>query len=256
MIESPQNQHIKYIKKIKSSRKFRHTEKTFLIEGENWLHEAMATPDELKAIFYTEEWVNQEKNQSLLQGSTAFQYVVSDAVMKAISDTTSPPGIAALIKQPNFQLPKDLLFILVLDGISDPGNLGTIVRTAAAAGIDALFLSPNCVDIYNPKVVRSCVGTLLKLPFLQTSWERIKEFTTQVPIYGLDAQANQTYTAVNWQKPSALMVGNESKGLSKEGRELLSSTISIPMARNVESLNASMAAGIVLFEALRQKGLN
>ncbi|MEM7335056.1 MAG: RNA methyltransferase [Chloroflexota bacterium] len=253
MIQSVQNQQVKYLKKLKANRKFRFSEGLFLIEGNNWLREVVGFPHLLQSIYVTEDWLSQPLNVVLLENIHRQHTVVSNAVMKAISDTSSPPGVVGVVSHLSLPLPKKPIFLLVLDNISDPGNAGTLFRTAAAAGIEGILLSPNCVDPYNPKVIRSCVGTLFKLPILQKSWSEIETLTKDIPIYGLDANADLYYTAVSWQQPACLMVGNESKGLSPEGRAILANAISIPMANQVESLNASMAAGIVMFEAVRQK---
>ena len=253
MIESSQNQTIKYINRLKANRRFRDSENCFVMEGGKWLREASLFPNLLTAVFYTDIWFNNKENEALLTKVVAKKAQVTQSVMNSLSDTTTPSGVLAIGSKPNLPLPKKPSFILILDTISDPGNMGTLIRTAAAAGVEAILLSPNCVDIFNPKVVRSSMGGILKIPILQKSWPEIQAFSQKLATYALDAQGSTPYTAVDWTVNTSLIVGNEGHGLSKKSISIAANLIAIPMHDSVESLNASMAAGIVLFEAVRQK---
>jgi RNA methyltransferase, TrmH family len=143
--------------------------------------------------------------------------------------------------------------LLVLDEISTPGNLGTMLRTAAAAGADGVLLGPGCVDLYNPKVVRGSMGAHLRLPAHSQSWDEIAQTVQRMQVWLATVQAERAYTAVNWQPPSALIIGSEATGASEAARQLATGSITIPMHAATESLNAAMAAGIILFEAVRQR---
>lgn len=253
MIESTQNQRVKYVRKLQSNRRFRNSEGCFVIEGSKWLHEFSVFQDNLTAVYYTDHWLANEQNQLLLHTFNTEKFAVSETVLNAMSATQTPSGVIATARKPTIALPTTIEFILILDSIADPGNLGTIIRTAAAAGVQGVILSPDCVDLYNPKVVRSSMGALLKVPIEQKSWAEIKALCQRLPVYALDANGKTLYSQVDWTKPAVLMVGNEGHGLSNEGRAIASSILSIPMQNAVESLNASMAIGIVLFEAVRQK---
>jgi TrmH family RNA methyltransferase len=152
--------------------------------------------------------------------------------------------------------------LLVCDAIQDPGNLGTILRAAEAAGVNAVWLSPGCVDPYNPKVVRAAMGAHFRLPiFAESAWEVIPAQLTrlhpsEIGLFAADAGADTPYDAVDWTRPATLIVSNEAHGLSREARHLATQRgglISIPMAGGTESLNAAMSAAIILFEAARQR---
>ena len=175
--------------------------------------------------------------------------------MQAMSDTSSPAGVLAVVKMRPRPLPAKPSLLLILDGINTPGNLGTILRTAGAAGVDGVLLGPDCVDLYNPKVVRGGMGAHLRLPIHSHSWIEIREVVEELPVWVAAVEAEMGYTAVNWQQPSALIIGSEAAGASSEALHLATGQITIPMQAVTESLNAAMAAGIILFEAVRQRSL-
>jgi TrmH family RNA methyltransferase len=143
-----------------------------------------------------------------------------------------------------------------LDAIHDPGNLGTIFRTAAAAGADLLLLSPQCADPYAPKVIRSGMGAHLKLPFRQLQWQEISAFFLQFPeirILASDMEGGLPHWRHDLTQPLALIIGSEAEGICQQAEQLASEKIFIPMAERVESLNAAVAAGILMFETVRQR---
>jgi len=145
---------------------------------------------------------------------------------------------------------------LICDRISDPGNLGTLLRTSAAANVDAVLLSPDTVEAFNPKVVRAGMGAHFHLPIDSLSWAEIKERTTNLKIYLADAQhgiRTKQYDLVNWVQPCALIISSEADGASDEAKAIAQESVYIPMQRNVESLNAAVAGSIILFEAVRQR---
>jgi TrmH family RNA methyltransferase len=178
--------------------------------------------------------------------------VVSPAVMAAAAGTQTPPGLLAIVPQPCWTAPAPG-WVLVLDQISDPGNLGTILRTADAAGMDAVYLMPGTVDAYNPKVVRAGMGAHFHMPLLETSWEALPAQLGSARLYLAEAHDGQPYTEVHWRAPCALIIGSEASGPSQAARALAHAIVHIPMAGRAESLNASVAAGILIFEAARQR---
>jgi TrmH family RNA methyltransferase len=149
--------------------------------------------------------------------------------------------------------------LLILDHLADPGNMGTLLRTALAADVEAVLLTPDCVDCYNPKVVRSAAGAHIRLPIeTDLSWEAIEEKVRDhcqeaVRVFLAEAGRGKLYYEQDLTIPLALIIGNEAHGPSPQARELATLTISIPLANGVESLNAAMAAGILLYEAVRQR---
>jgi TrmH family RNA methyltransferase len=191
-------------------------------------------------------WWRQRKG-----GSPAF--AVSERVMKAMADTVSPQGVLAVVPFVELApLPSPSLG-LVVDRLRDPGNLGAILRSANAAGVGQVILAPKTVDPYNPKVVRGAMGAHFRLPIVALSWPEIAEALAGVQVLLADARAEQAYDEVDWIWPSALIIGGEAHGASQEARELAADTIAIPMHGGVESLNAAVAASVILFEAARQR---
>ncbi|MGE5123438.1 MAG: TrmH family RNA methyltransferase, partial [Acidobacteriaceae bacterium] len=156
-------------------------------------------------------------------------------------------------------LPAELDFLLILDGIRDPGNLGTILRTAAAARIQAVLLAPGNVDAFAPKVLRAGMGAHFRLPIHQLGWAHIEQLLAGSPggmrIYLADAAGGIPYTRADFRTPLALLVGGEAAGAGHEAFSLASEKVQIPMPGGSESLNAGIAAGILLFEVVRQRGM-
>ena len=184
----------------------------------------------------------------------AHTYEASSVAIKAASDTNSPQGVIAVASWPELPiLAHD--FVLICDEIQDPGNLGTIIRSAAAVGIDAIDCTPGCVDVYAPKTVRASMGSLFRVPIRpDTTLASLQPLLAGTTIVAADGAADATpYTRISWQRPHALIVGNEAHGLSAAARDIAQQHISIPMHHGVESLNAAMAATVILFEAQRRR---
>jgi TrmH family RNA methyltransferase len=146
-----------------------------------------------------------------------------------------------------------LTFALVLDGLRDPGNLGTILRTADAAGVQAVFLAPGTVDAYNPKVVRAAMGAHFHVPLVAAGWTALAGRLRGLSLWLAEARQGLAYDQVDWRQPSALIIGAEAAGPGDAARRLAPKQVSIPMPGQAESLNAAVAAGIILFEAARQR---
>ncbi len=191
---------------------------------------------------------------------------VNERVMEALGETEAPQGVVSVLPLAAFtpqqtrgrrsQAKRPAL--LILDALADPGNMGTILRTALAADVEAVLLTPNCVDCFSPKVVRSAAGAHVALPIaVNQSWDDI-EYQVQAHCQGrvFLAEAGHTprYFEQDFRSPFALIIGNEAHGPSQQARALeTAGLLSIPLANNVESLNAAMAAGIILYEAVRQR---
>ncbi|HJT59340.1 MAG TPA: RNA methyltransferase [Ktedonobacteraceae bacterium] len=194
---------------------------------------------------------------------------VSERVIEALGEAQTSQGVISVL--PLDALDPELLrarrapaqrpILLILDSLADPGNLGTILRTGLAANVDEVLLSPNCADYLSPKVVRSAAGAHVSLPIrADLPWEDIAERAIQhcgeeVRILLAEAGSSSVYYEQDLTQSLALIIGSEAHGPSKEARKLATQTISIPLANGVESLNAAMAAGIILFEGVRQRGL-
>jgi TrmH family RNA methyltransferase len=257
MITSVTNAKIKHIRRLLNDRRYRQSEGAFVIEGPRWLAEMASAKEQVQLILVTEQWLTQQDNRHLLQTlelpkSSVIQQV-TDQVMAHVSDTETPSGVLAVITITPQPLPQTPDLILVLDRIADPGNMGAIIRTSAASGVDALLAAPGCVDFYNPKVVRSSMGAHLRLPLLSLSWLEIEQHTAGTAVWLAAANGRIPHYAVDWRQPSTLIIGSEASGAGRKAANLAHNEVTIPMSAQTESLNAAVAAGIILFEARRQR---
>lgn len=257
MITSSSNAKVKLVRRLQTDRRFRNREKQYVVEGTRWLTELVAMARLPELLFYTERWLETAVHAHILQQLNHLgQFTalpVSDEVMEGMSDTSTPPGILAVLPMLPKALPSPATLLLVLDAINTPGNLGTMLRTASAAGVDGVLLGPDCVDLYNPKVVRGSMGAHLRLPVHSQSWDEIAQTVRGMRVWLATVEADMAYTAVDWTQPSALIIGSEAAGAGDAARQLAHSPVTIPMHAQTESLNAAVAAGIVLFEAARQR---
>ena len=266
MITSVANEKVKYARSL-YRRRVRYREKHFVIEGVRLVREAFRAGIVPALVFYSEEVDALPGGQGLLaeiQKGDSPAFAVSERVMKALADTVSPQGVLAVVPFVELAPPLVLSTVegpspslgLVVDGLRDPGNLGTILRSANAARVEQVILAPKTVDPYNPKVVRGAMGAHFWLPISSLSWPEIAEALADVYVLLADARAERAYYEVDWTQPSALIIGGEAYGASQEARELAVATIAIPMHGGVESLNAAVAASIILFEATRQRSFH
>lgn len=252
MITTSQNKQVKRILKLKKSARERRKEQLFLVEGIRMFEEIPA--DRLYKVYATEEF--QKAHQEMF--SKMEPELVSPQVMKEISDTMTPQGVLALVKMKEFQmeqLAEENALLLVLENLQDPGNLGTILRTGEGAGVTGIIMSRDTVDIYNPKVIRSTMGSIFRVPFVYAdNMEQVMEFLKKNQITAYAAHLDGTnYTKEDYNKGTAFFIGNEGNGLSRELTRAADHMIRIPMNGKVESLNAAMAAGLLMYEARRQR---
>lgn len=268
MINSLANNRVKRVRALCAKPKARREEGVFIAEGmkmfleapRSWLEEVYVSDS-----FYNKYRSNKDKNDKndSLQG---IDYeLVSDEVFSKMSDTQTPQGILSVIKQPRYDLEKTLgasrgenpLFV-ILEDIQDPGNLGTILRVCEGAGVDGVIMSKNTVDIFNPKVVRSTMGSIYRVPFftvdnLGGAIELLKNAGISVYAAAADGDGGDSceYDLADYTKPAAFLIGNEGNGLKPATMELASQSISIPMEGLVESLNAAIATAVLVYEAAR-----
>ncbi|RLC82583.1 MAG: RNA methyltransferase [Chloroflexi bacterium] len=252
------NEKVKLARALLSS-KGRTRQKLFLIEGLRIIREAIGAGVKPRFVFYTEAFKGKGEGSLLLETLLAEGvpcYAVSQAIMRSISSTVTPQGIVAIIPFPKFTLPEEGWMTVILDGLQNPDNLGAILRTAAAAGVDGVITTFGSVDVYNPKAVRAAMGAHFHIP-IRTGlhWHQITPFLKGKQIILADVNGPAAYYEVDWTSPSALVLGNEAKGAREEARSLAHQVVSIPMIGNIESLNVAVAAGIIIYEALRQRTL-
>ncbi len=270
MIVSLQNEQVKHVVSL-HDKKGRKEYREFLVEGKRFVQEAILRQAQLKKIYYTAQDAAMEKSdlqQSLSIGGLVTEIralgieaeEVSEAVMRKMSATEEPQGILGIIRKTEFDwqdilIEKDTI-LLVVDGIQDPGNLGTILRTALAADVKQIILTKKTVDLYNPKVLRSSMGSVFSEVILADKTpEEIAIFCRQKECSMVVSTMGGTSifkTNIREDYPLALIMGNEATGPSAFFMEKAAKHYSIPMFNNVESLNASMAAGIFLYEMRRQ----
>ncbi len=181
-------------------------------------------------------------------------YLVLPEILDKISETVSPQSIAAVVPMPELPLPSAAALSLILDGVQDPGNAGTLLRTAAAAGVDQVLCAPGCVDPFNGKVLRAAMGAHFRVPIrILENWKAVwAALPSGQPLYLASAEGSILYDEVDWNEPSALALGSEARGASSQMREK-AATVAVPMAAATESLNVAGAGAVILFEAARQR---
>lgn len=255
IITSAANEQIKSIIALKEKSKVRKTNKLFTVEGIKMFSEV--PKKDLADVYVSESF--QKQNKNILKN---IDYkVVSDNVFKKISDTVTPQGILAVVRQKNYTVDyiinnrkKNKSCIVVLDRLQDPGNLGTIVRTGEGAGISGIILSNDSADIYNPKVIRSTMGSIFRVPFAVT--DNLPDAIDKLKACGITTYAahlkGKEYNKGIFEKDCALLIGNEARGLSQEISQKADRLIKIPMEGKVESLNAAVATAILMYEIKRE----
>ena len=257
ILTSTKNPLIKQVRKLQRSKE-RHKQNLLLLEGNKLITTAVELKYPLKTIFCTSKW--QQTHQKLWQ-KIALQphkiQLVSPEVLSAIATTVNPDGIVAIAHRQTAQIPviSQTKLGIAVERLQDPGNLGTIIRTAVATGADSLWLSDDSVDFDHPKLLRASVGEWFRLPITTTNdlLATVKAHQQQgIQIIATLPQESKTYWELDLTVPSLLLIGNEGAGLSAELAALADQKVSIPVQNQVESLNAAIAATLILYEAQRQ----
>ncbi|PLR98091.1 TrmH family RNA methyltransferase [Bacillus sp. T33-2] len=242
-IQSVNNPQVKQWKKL-LGRKERQKAGAFIVEGFHLVEEALSAGTDIIEIIASEK---AEMPQSWDYGDTIVT-VVTDDIVRLLADTETPQGVFAVCRQPNISDLQGKTFLLV-DSVQDPGNLGTMIRTADAAGIDAVIVGTGSVDIYNPKVLRSAQGSHFHLPVVSGDLFRWLERMRQhgIPVYGTALENAREYTEIAPGDSFALLVGNEGNGVRQELLDETTENLFIPIFGKSESLNVAVAAGILLY---------
>jgi TrmH family RNA methyltransferase len=263
MITSQRNPKIQYVRSLIARARRRREAQAFIVEGVRLAEEALAANRVPELVLFTAALGSRGLDlvrQFEADGAEVLE--TADHVLQAISDTRTSQGILVVLPILPPDLPPTLDFILIVDNVRDPGNLGTILRTADAAGVQAVFLPPGAVDPYAPKVVRAAMGAHFQLPIISLSWKAIRGHLAPsggepaVQVYLSAANEGLLYTQADFRSPLALIVGSEAEGVSDVARDLAHDRIYIPMPGEPESLNVAVAAGILLFEIVRQRSLS
>lgn len=259
MITSIQNSKVKEIKHLQQKSKIRKQSKSFVVEGIRLSEEVINANWEIIWGCFTED-INERGEilvNNLIKNEIEIEEV-SNQVMKAMSDLESPPGILLKVKRKFLETNNDLDFILIADEIKDPGNLGTMLRSALAAGVQQVLLTEGCVDPFSPKVLRSGMGAHFRLEIVQKSISDIIEMAKRdgINIYIADGSSNNNYFDQNFVEETAIVVGSEAHGPNQIWQEQMPINMNIPMVDQSESLNAAVAASILMFEVARQRGIH
>ena len=262
LISSMQNQQIKKIKLLKKKSKARIEQNAFIIEGIKMFEESKTEGNLIKSYFSLSFYENKLKEKSEFFQDLTYE-VIEDDTFNKLSDTSTPQGVLALVEKPGYNM-ADMIedansTLLLLENIQDPGNLGTMVRTAEAAGFTGLILSHDCVDMLNPKVVRSTMGGIFRMPFVYV--EDFKEVLYEIKrknitIYASHLEGKSYYDEASYPRRCAILIGNESTGLRSDTTKLADDLVKIPMQGKVESLNAGVAASIMMYEVFRGRRSN
>jgi len=255
MITSSQNPKLKLVRALAGRPKDRRKEGAFLAEGVRLVEEALTAKWPFQLVLYAEGL--SERGQAMLEklrGEGVEVEEVAPNLLTSISETETSQGIIAVLSLATSPIPESPNFLLIPDQIRDPGNLGTLLRTAAAAGVDAVLLPPETADAFAPKVVRAGMGAHFRLPIHSLSWDEIKQVCASSSLQAFLADMNgQSCWETNFRAPLALIIGGEAQGASKPAQVLTDIVVSIPMPGQTESLNAGVAGAVLMFEIVRQR---
>ncbi len=258
VITSTANDSVKHARSLLRKRS-RYQEKAFIAEGLRTLEEAIKAGFVPALMFCTPEVLEQPRARTLVLRAEqvgAQVKVVSEQVIKVMADTVTPSGLLAVFPMFGCSIPRPLTWVLVIDRLRDPGNMGTIMRSALAAGVELVITTKGSVDVYSPKVVRAAMGAHFRLRLcLDLSWEAIEETLRGLRALLADPRQGRPYWEVDWRPPTALWIGGEAAGASPQAEKMASGYVTVPMREGVESLNAAVATSVLLFEASRQRSL-
>ena len=257
MITSSANGKVKQVMNLIKKAKARNESGLFVAEGLRIFKEIPR--EQIDSIFVSESFLKEEEKKHLIGG---MKYeVLTDEVFQVMSDTKTPQGILALVKQHAY-IPEDLTrvpgpaFLMILENIQDPGNLGTIIRAGEGAGITGVLMNSTTADIYNPKVIRSTMGSVFRVPFAYTDnlTDSILQLKKKgIKLYAAHLNGRNNYEKEDYTVDTGFLIGNEANGLTEDTAGLADAYIKIPMMGSVESLNAAVAASVLMFETARQR---
>lgn len=257
MITSTSNPRIREARKLQRARQ-RRQQGRLLIEGMRLVDDAWRAGTRPESVFFTPATLAANPRAHALLAKMDGRGVdcipCTDKVLTALTETVTPQGIAAVVPLPTLPMPVNPPLVMVLDQVREPGNAGTLLRTAEAAGVDLAIFAPNTVDPFNNKAVRAGMGAHFRLPLrICASWVEVNKLLgLSRPLYLADASGELAYDEVDWQQSAGLVIGGEANGASEDARRT-ATPITIPMLGAAESLNAGVAGAVILFEAARQR---
>ncbi|GAB4443919.1 MAG: RNA methyltransferase [Chloroflexi bacterium OHK40] len=256
MISSASNPHVRHLRSLRDLPRERRSERSVFLEGVRLVSDALASGAQPRLALYAPEQLRATPAGAALLAQLASRpgcYEATPAAVAAAADTQHPQGVVAAFPWPELAPRPGLR--LVLDALQDPGNVGTLLRSAEAAGVGLVLCARGTADIYGPKVLRAAMGAHFSLPVqADLDWDAIAAELSACPvIYAAEAAASMPYYAADWKQPAGLIIGAEARGVSEAGLALATHRIAIPMVGRSESLNAGVAGSVILFEALRQR---
>ena len=255
MITSSQNPKLKLVRALQGRSKERREEGAFLAEGVRLVEEALSADWPIRFVLYSDGL--SERGEQLIGKLKSAGVDVEDVagdLLQAVSETETSQGILAVLELTTLPLPELPNFVLILDQIRDPGNLGTLIRTAAAAGVQAVLIPPETADAFAPKVVRAGMGAHFWLPVHTIEWDEIEQVCKMASLQVFLADMyGQSCWETDFRGPLALIIGGEAEGTSDQARGLARRTVCIPMPGEAESLNAGIAGAVLMFEVVRQR---
>jgi TrmH family RNA methyltransferase len=257
VITSGQNSKIKLMRALQGRPKERRAAGAFLAEGVRLVEEALAAGWPFRFALYGEGLG--ERGRELvgqLEAKRVEVEPVSDRLLQSISETEASQGLLAVLDHRPLPIPGNLDFVLLPDAIRDPGNLGTLLRSAAAAGVQAVLIPPETTDAFAPKVVRAGMGAHFHLPIHPLTWDEIRVHLSGLKVYLAEAGGSLTCWQADFRSRLALIVGGEAQGASVQASQSAAQRVCIPMSGKMESLNAAAAGAILMFEVVRQRAVN
>lgn len=254
MITSTNNSQVKYLVNLQKKSRFRKDEKKFVIEGIRMFSET--PPDRIVKAYATDKFYSEHK---MMFKENEYE-IVSDNVLAQMSDTKTPQGVLAVISMKEYSMSdvidRDDAFIIACEDLQDPGNLGTIIRTGEGAGVTGIILSKNTVDVYNPKVIRSTMGSIYRVPVVVADdfCNAVKCMKNRgVTVAAAHLRGNVDYDEADYGNKCAFLIGNEGNGLSDTASDMADILVRIPMMGEVESLNAATAAAVLMYDVASKR---
>ncbi len=256
MIISTQNPKVRLVRALIARRKEREAQRAFVVEGVRLVEDALDADWKPQFVLFSQQLSPRGHETAAAFAAQGVEVEeIAEPLMKSIAGTEAPQGILAVLPMPEPAVPDRLDFLLIADELRDPGNLGALLRSASAAGVQAVVLPPGTTDAYNPKVVRAGMGAHFRLPIFSLDWSLIRELAQErgLRLYLADAEGGQPGWQLDLRAPTGLVVGGEAEGASRAARAYVDGIITIPMPGHIESLNAAVAGSILLFEVVRQR---
>lgn len=254
MITSTHNPKLKLARALAGRPKERREAGAFLAEGVRLIEEALSAGWPFRYVVHTEGLGGRAANllEALEKAGVEVESTAS-TIFQSITETENSQGILAILELATIPASPIPGFTLILDQIRDPGNLGTLLRSAQAAGVDSVLIPPETTDPFAPKAVRAGMGAHFRLPVERVDWDEISARIGKTPVYLADTENAIPYWQADFASPLALVIGGEAEGASVSARMLISQNVTIPMPGGMESLNAAVAGSVLMFEVVRQR---